>query len=67
MQLSNQEGFKQRVTGGWWSDDSGDWQRSGSGVRDSLRRYATLRNNLGWSEDAVATPGLSPSVFPTRF
>jgi hypothetical protein len=63
LQLADQEGFKQRVTGGWWLDCSGDWQHSGPGVRGSLRRCATLRNNLGWAEDATMLPGLSPSIF----
>jgi len=60
IQLADQEGFKQRVTGGWWFDGSGDLQRSGTGVRSSLGRYATLRNNLGWAEDTVTPPGLFP-------
>jgi hypothetical protein len=58
IQLADQEGFKQRVTGGWWPGNTGDWQRASLGVRSSLRRYATLRNNLGWAEDAPTSPGL---------
>ena len=62
IQLADQEGFKQRVTGGWWLNRSGDWQRSGLGVYSSLRQYATLRNNLGWAEDSTALPGLFLSI-----
>ena len=60
LQLADQEGFKQRVTGGWWLDHSGEWQRSGSGVRGSLRRHTTLRSNLGWAEEATMLSGSSP-------
>ena len=58
IQLADQEGFKQRITGGWWSDASGSWKRSGPGVRSSLERCAPLRSNLGWASDAVLLPGL---------
>lgn len=58
LQLADQEGFKQRVTGGWWPDGSGDWKRSGPGVRGSLKKYPTLRNNLGWADNIVIPPGL---------
>ena len=58
IQLADQEGLKQRITGGWWSDDSGAWKRSGTGVRSSLERYAPLKSNLGWAGDAVLLPGL---------
>ena len=67
IQLADQEGFKQRVTGGWWLGRSGDWQCSGSGVRGSLRRYATLRNNLGWADDTARSPGLSLLVVVIYF
>lgn len=58
IQLGDQEGFKQRATGGWWSDGKGNWKRSGPGVRGSLERYKLLKNNLGWANDATAPPGL---------
>ena len=62
IQLANQEGFKQRVTGGWWPDALGDWKRSGPGVRSSLERYKTLKNNLGWADSTVVPPGLCTSI-----
>ena len=58
IQLADQEGFKQRVTGGWWLDSFERWKRSGPGVRGSLERYKTLKNNLGWADGAVSPPGL---------
>jgi len=58
MQLADQEGFKQRVTGGWWLDSSGDWKHSGPGVCGALKRYTALRNNLGWAGDTSASIGL---------
>lgn len=61
IQLADQEGFKQRVTGGWWPDVSGDWKCAGPGVRSSLRRYKTLKNNLGWADHTV-TPGFFLSI-----
>jgi hypothetical protein len=63
VQLAGQEGFKQFVTGGWWLDHLGDhWQRSGPGVRGSLRRYTMLRNNLGWAEEVALSPGSFASI-----
>ena len=62
IQLADQEGFKQRITGGWWSDSSGVWKRSGPGVRGSLERCTTLKSNLGWAGDTILTPGLFPSI-----
>ena len=67
IQLADQEGFKQRVTGGWWPDDSGGWNRAGPGVRGSLKRYKTLKNNLGWADDAIAPPGSSPPTLAVPF
>ena len=63
LQLADQEGFKQRVTGGWWPDGSGGWKHSGSGVRDSLERYKMLKNNLGWADNTATPPGLSQLTF----
>jgi hypothetical protein len=62
IQLADQEGFKQRVTGGWWPSGSGGWERSGPGVRGSLRRYTMLKNNLGWADDTIAPPGPFPLI-----
>ena len=66
IQLADQEGFKQRVTGGWWPDDSGGWKRSGPGVRGSLERYAMLKSNLGWANNTGTPPGLSLLISVTR-
>lgn len=67
MQLADQEGFKQRVTGGWWPDDSGGWKCAGLGVHSSLERYKTLKNNLSWADDVVAPPGLFPWILLAFF
>lgn len=61
IQLADQEGFKLRVTGGWWPDESGSWKRAGPGVCGSLKRYKMLKNNLGWADSTTAPPGLFPS------
>ena len=67
IQLADQEGFKQRITGGWWSDDSGTWKHSGPGVRGSLERCAPLKGNLGWASGAVSPPGLFLLIWITQF
>ena len=63
IQLADQEGFKQRVTGGWWPDNLGGWNRSGSGVCGALERYKTLKNNLGWASNDTPPPGMFTSIF----
>ena len=62
IQLADQEGFKQRVTGGWWPNNSGGWERSGPGVRCSLERYTMLKNNLGWADNTISLPGSFPLI-----
>jgi hypothetical protein len=65
IQLADQEGFKQRVTGGWWPDNSGGWKRAGSGVRSSLEQHKTLKNNLGWADNTTTPPGLFSLILIT--
>jgi hypothetical protein len=67
IQLADQEGFKQRVTGGWWPGDSGGWKRSGPGVRGSLERYKMLKNNLGWADNDAPLPGLPMPILFVYF
>lgn len=66
IQLADQEGFKQRTTGGWWPDGSGGWKRSGPGVCGSLERYTALKNNLGWANDTGAPPSLFLLILAVR-
>jgi len=57
IQLASQDGFKQRVSGGWWEAESGDWVRAGLAVREALFEDPVLRNNLGWAGEAEAVGG----------
>ena len=66
IQLADQEGFKQHVTGSWWPDDSGGWKCSGLGVRSSLEHYMMLKSNLGWANNTIAPPGLLLLVLVTQ-
>ncbi|KAJ7501671.1 hypothetical protein B0H11DRAFT_1855349 [Mycena galericulata] len=51
LQLGDQEGFKHRLTGGWWlSSTDNVWQRAGSGVRHFMGAHPVLQKLLGWSE-----------------
>ncbi|KAH9915819.1 uncharacterized protein B0H18DRAFT_939590 [Fomitopsis serialis] len=56
-QLADLEGFKHRLTGGWWADDStGTWVRAGSDVRDFMQTCPMLQTMLGWSDPAHLKP-----------
>ncbi|KAF7369495.1 hypothetical protein MVEN_00279300 [Mycena venus] len=55
-QLGAQEGFKHRLTGGWWScEDGAKWRRAGPGVRHFLEAHPVLQKLLGWSEGKPLT------------
>jgi len=58
IQLGSQDGFKQRISGGWWKAESGDWVQAGLAVRETLLEDPVLRNNLGWAckVDVVGGP-----------
>ena len=58
IQLGGQDGFKQRISGGWWKTESGDWVQAGLAVREKLFEDPVLRNNLGWAGEVVAAEGL---------
>ncbi|KAJ7730034.1 hypothetical protein B0H14DRAFT_2999260 [Mycena olivaceomarginata] len=49
-QLGDQEGFKHRITGGWWSLGNGEWTRAGSGVRRFMAQHPILQKLVGWTE-----------------
>lgn len=65
IQLGGQDGFKQRISGGWWKTESGDWVQAGLAVREKLFEDPVLRNNLGWASEVDTAGGLSSS-FPTE-
>ena len=59
IQLGGQDGFKQRISGGWWKTKSGDWVQAGIAVREKLFEDPVLRNNLGWAGEVNAAGGSS--------
>lgn len=62
-QLGKQEGFKHRVSGGWWKSENGEWIQAGSGVTQFISNQQTFLENLGWSSQVPAVPGLySPLI-----
>ena len=65
IQLGGQDGFKQRISGGWWKTESGDWVQAGLAVREKLFEDPVLRNNLGWAGEVDAAGG-SLSTFQSR-
>ncbi|KAH9920950.1 uncharacterized protein B0H18DRAFT_1213221 [Fomitopsis serialis] len=56
-QFGDLEGFKHRLTGGWWADDEGGWIRAGTGVRDFMQTRPMLQTLLGWSDPEGLAPG----------
>ena len=57
IQLGCQDGFKQRVSGGWWKTESGGWTQAGLAVRERLFADPVLRNNLGWAGEVAVVGG----------
>ena len=58
IQLGGQDGFKQRISGGWWETKSGDWVQAGIAVRETLFNEPVVRNNLGWAGEIDIAGGL---------
>ncbi|KAJ7018959.1 hypothetical protein C8F04DRAFT_902466, partial [Mycena alexandri] len=49
IQPGDQEGLKHRLTGGWWQNNVGGWQRAGPGVRHFMVKHPLLQKLLGWT------------------
>jgi hypothetical protein len=63
LQLSDQEGLKHRLTGGWWFCSAADeWQRAGPGVRHFMSQHPVLQRLLGWSEQKLLKHGARKSL-----
>lgn len=56
VQLADQENFKQRLTGGQWSQ-SGQWVRASPKILSYLAKHAFLQKNLGWTVANTPRPG----------
>ncbi|KAJ7021232.1 hypothetical protein C8F04DRAFT_1273994 [Mycena alexandri] len=59
LQLADQEGLKHRLTGGWWPNSEGQWERAGPGVRGFLETRPVLQKLVGWT---IETPAVAGSV-----
>ncbi|KAJ7829031.1 hypothetical protein B0H14DRAFT_3718234 [Mycena olivaceomarginata] len=67
-QLGDQEGFKHRITGGWWSLGNGEWTRAGSGVRRFMAQHPILQKLVGWTEKERVEHGtVSHSIAKLQF
>ncbi|KAJ7794953.1 hypothetical protein B0H13DRAFT_2245509 [Mycena leptocephala] len=62
LQLADQEALKHRLTGGWWPNSDGEWERAGPGVRAFLESRPTLQRMVGWTIHNPPTPGSAKLV-----
>lgn len=62
IQFGEQEGFKHRVTGGWWRDNDGDWVQVGPGVKRFVANNREILESIGLSSDTPDVPGMSHLV-----
>ena len=63
IQFGKQEGFKHRVTGGWWKADNGDWVQVGPGIKRFVANNVEVLENVGLSSKIPDEPGAS-HVYP---
>lgn len=69
VQFGKQEGFKHRVTGGWWKAGKRDWVQAGLGIRMFVANNVEILENVGLSSKTPDRPGMShifPCVLKTR-
>ncbi|KAJ7653590.1 hypothetical protein DFH06DRAFT_1417140 [Mycena polygramma] len=60
LQLADQEALKHRLTGGWWPNTDGEWERAGPGVRAFLETRPTLQRLVGWTKLTRKYPQVDP-------
>ena len=51
FQLAGQEILKSRLSGGWWPSKNGEWERSGSSVRNFICDHPALQALVGWRNE----------------
>lgn len=56
-QLAELEGAKQRLTGGYWNDGSGQWVRASPSVRYCFVNNLHLQGHMGWVCSDLSLPG----------
>ena len=59
IQFGKQEGFKHRVTSGWWKANNGDWVQAGPGIRRFVANNPEILENVGLSSETMDKPGTS--------
>lgn len=59
IQFGKQEGFKHRVTSGWWQADNGDWVQVGPGIKNFVANNLEILENVGLSSKTPDVPGIS--------
>ena len=59
IQFGKQEGFKHRVTGGWWQAKNGDWVQVGPGIKTFVSNNLEILENVGLSSKTPDVPGMS--------
>jgi hypothetical protein len=58
IQFGKQEGFKHRVTGGWWKADKGDWIQVGPGIKRFVANNPEILENVGLPSETPDEPGM---------
>jgi len=67
IQFGKQEGFKHRVTGGWWRAGE-DWVQVGPGIKRFVANNLEILENVGLSSKTPDTPGTSHVILlPQKF
>ncbi|KIJ94946.1 hypothetical protein K443DRAFT_639947 [Laccaria amethystina LaAM-08-1] len=51
FQFASQEVLKYRLTGGWWPEGDGEWNRAGPSVRNFIHDHPTLQALVGWTSN----------------
>jgi hypothetical protein len=57
-QLADQEGFRHRLTGGWWPDKEDSRKQAGCGVQDYFLKHPILQKLVGWSTKSTLEHGV---------
>jgi hypothetical protein len=61
IQFGKLEGYKHRVTGGWWKADNGEWVQVGPGIKRFVANNLEILENVGLSSETPDEPGMSCS------
>ena len=59
FQFAGQEVLKYCLTGGWWPEGDGEWNRAGPSVRSFIHDHPTLQALVGWTSNEKPVSGRS--------